>query len=142
MRSPSPTSRTLRNVNLSIADIAWAVASPIAALYLRDADILSRVPWSMVGSYWIVAVGFSVLAFLVFRINDEIPHYFSVHGALDIIKAVAFAELTTFVSGGGNIYIEDYEGNAIWTPILGYNGAPGVIADSGCTGDPGVPTAA
>ena len=97
MRSPSPTSRTLRNVNLSIADIAWAVASPIAALYLRDADILSRVPWSMVGSYWIVAVGFSVLAFLVFRINDEIPHYFSVHGALDIIKAVAFAELTTFV---------------------------------------------
>ena len=95
MRVPSPTSRTLRDINLSYADVAWAVASPIVALYLRDAEILSRVPWSMVGSYWVVAVGFSVLAFLVFRIDDEIAHYFSVHGALDIIKAVAFAELST-----------------------------------------------
>ena len=97
MRLPSPTSRTLREINLSFVALAWAVASPIVALYLRDAEILSRVPWSTVGSYWIVAVGFSVLAFLVFRIDDEIAHYFSVHGALDIIKAVAFAELATCI---------------------------------------------
>ncbi len=97
MRLPPPTSRTLRKANLSFVDIAWAVAAPIAALYLRDAEILSRVPWSMVGSYWIVAAGFSVLAFLIFRIDDEIAHYFSVHGTLDIIKAVAFAELATCV---------------------------------------------
>jgi hypothetical protein len=52
------------------------------------------------------------------------------------------AELAAFVAGGGNIYIEDYEGNAIWTPILGYNGLPGLVVTTGCTGDPGVPTAA
>jgi lipopolysaccharide/colanic/teichoic acid biosynthesis glycosyltransferase len=97
MRIPSPTSRTLRKVNLSIADLVWAVASPILALYLRDMDILSRVPWSMVASYWMVAAGFSCLAFVVFRIDDEIAYYFSVHGTFDIIKAVAFAELATCI---------------------------------------------
>jgi PEP-CTERM motif len=56
--------------------------------------------------------------------------------------AARSAELAAFVSAGGNIYVEDYEGNAIWTPILGYNGAPGVLISTGCTGDPGIATPA
>jgi len=55
--------------------------------------------------------------------------------------AVGFeAELAAYVATG-NLYIEDYQGLPVWTAILGFDGAAGVIADSGCTGDPGVPTA-
>jgi len=58
------------------------------------------------------------------------------------------ADLKAFVAGGGNLYDEDYLGTAggpshaaTWAAILGFDGAPHVIADSGCTGDPGKPTA-
>jgi hypothetical protein len=56
------------------------------------------------------------------------------------------ADLASFVAGHGNLYIEDYLGGGgtfadTWNSILGFNGLPGVRADSGCTGDPGVPTA-
>lgn len=56
------------------------------------------------------------------------------------------ADLTAFVAGHGNLYVEDYLGGggafaSTWNSILGFNGLPGVRADSGCTGDPGVPTA-
>jgi hypothetical protein len=65
--------------------------------------------------------------------------------------AVGFeAGLAAFVAAHGNLYIEDYLGTegsgvspfaATWAAILGFDGSPSVIADSGCTGDPGVPTA-
>ena len=55
------------------------------------------------------------------------------------------ADLAAFVAGHGNLYVEDYLGGggfaSTWNSILGFDGTPGVIADSGCTGDPGVPTA-
>ena len=60
------------------------------------------------------------------------------------------AALAAYVSGGGNLYVEDYLGGGgtgssvfapQWNTILGFDGSAGEIADSGCTGDPGVPTA-
>ena len=55
------------------------------------------------------------------------------------------ADLAAFVAGHGNLYVEDYLGGggfaATWNSILGFDGTAGVLADSGCTGDPGVPTA-
>lgn len=54
------------------------------------------------------------------------------------------ADVSAYIAGGGNIYIEDYlgfVGSDPWSSILGFNGLPGRIADTGCTGDPGVPTA-
>jgi hypothetical protein len=54
------------------------------------------------------------------------------------------AALAAFLTGGGNLYVEDYLGApshaSSWATILGFDGSAGVIADSGCTGDPGVPT--
>jgi len=50
----------------------------------------------------------------------------------------------------GNLYVEDYLGGggvggatyaASWATVLGFDGTGGEIADTGCTGDPGVPTA-
>ena len=55
--------------------------------------------------------------------------------------------LASFRAAGGNLYIEDYLGTAggpsnaaSEAAILGFDGSAGVIADTGCTGDPGVPT--
>jgi hypothetical protein len=52
--------------------------------------------------------------------------------------------------GRGNLYIEDYLGTAggpdngasrgVWAAVLGFDGLPGLIQDTGCTGDPGTPT--
>jgi hypothetical protein len=54
-------------------------------------------------------------------------------------------DLAAFVAGHGNLYIEDYLGApsfpSTWNSILGFDGTPGVRADTGCTGDPGTPTA-
>lgn len=55
------------------------------------------------------------------------------------------ADLAAFIAGHGNLYVEDYLGApsfaSTWNSILGFDGLPGVRADTGCTGDPGVPTA-
>lgn len=55
------------------------------------------------------------------------------------------ADLAAFVAAHGNLYVEDYLGApsfaSTWNSILGFDGLPGVRADTGCTGDPGVPTA-
>jgi PEP-CTERM motif-containing protein len=55
------------------------------------------------------------------------------------------ADLAAFVAAHGNLYVEDYLGGgafaATWNSILGFDGLPGVRADTGCTGDPGTATA-
>ena len=55
------------------------------------------------------------------------------------------SDLAAFVAAHGNLYVEDYLGAprfaSIWNTILGFDGNSAVLADSGCTGDPGVPTA-
>lgn len=53
------------------------------------------------------------------------------------------AELATYVLGGGNLYVEDYEGKAVWDAIIGVpagTGVAGLVISTGCTGDPGVAT--
>jgi lipopolysaccharide/colanic/teichoic acid biosynthesis glycosyltransferase len=71
------------------------MASPIAALWLRDSDILFGTDWTVVGLYWALASGFALVAFFALRIQDGMNRYFSVHAALDIAEAVLFAELMT-----------------------------------------------
>lgn len=95
MHFPSPTSRSGQRVYLSLWDLFWAVASPMAALCLRDSDILFSTDWRVVGLYWALASGFALMAFFALRIQDGINRYFSFHAALDIAEAVLFAELMT-----------------------------------------------
>src|SRR4029079_8511812 len=95
MRNFLPTSRTLWKVNLSVWDAGWLLASPVLALYLRDAESVSRAEWQVVGSYWVVAATFSLVGLLVLRVSDEIAYHLSVHDMLDVARAVVFAELTT-----------------------------------------------
>src|SRR6202048_4417882 len=93
MSMPSPTSRSGRRIYLSLCDLLWALLSPLAALYLRDADMLYRYDWTGVAYYTGMSAGFAVLAFLVLRIQDGMTRHFSVHEALDIVEAVLFAEI-------------------------------------------------
>src|ERR1700731_1277969 len=98
MSMPSPPSRSGQRIYLSVCDLLWAVASPLVALYLRQADILYRDDWTGVALYAGMSAGFALLAFLVLRIQDGMTRHFSVHEALDIVEAVLFAELMTLAA--------------------------------------------
>src|ERR1700724_3152448 len=95
---PSPPPVAGRQSSVSSSALLWALASPLVALYLRDADILSRGDWTAVAYYTGMSAGFALLAFLVLRIQDGMTRHFSVHEALDIVEAVLFAELMTVVA--------------------------------------------
>jgi FlaA1/EpsC-like NDP-sugar epimerase len=95
MRIPSPSSRGALAFHLSVFDVAWACISPLLALYVRDANIFLYGDPATIGLYVLVCAGFSLVAFLVFRVGDGVTSYFSVCDALDVSKAVVFAELMT-----------------------------------------------
>jgi lipopolysaccharide/colanic/teichoic acid biosynthesis glycosyltransferase len=42
-------------------------------------------------------VSFSLVGFFIFRVQDQIAYHFSFHDAFDIVKAVAFTELTACI---------------------------------------------
>jgi lipopolysaccharide/colanic/teichoic acid biosynthesis glycosyltransferase len=93
MHARSPSSRASWSIRVSAFDALWAALAPLLALWVRDAYILSS-DWALtVALYCSVATGFSLLAFLAFRIRDQMASYFSVHDAIDIVKAVLVAEL-------------------------------------------------
>lgn len=91
-----PTSRSRRRIYVSILDIVWALISPLVALYLGGALVLAQQNWSMVSTYWALASGFAIVAFLAFRLQDSITQHFSAHEAIDVAEAVLVAELMTF----------------------------------------------
>lgn len=98
MPVPSPTSRSGTRIYLSLWDLFWALVSPVLALYLRDADLVFRANWEVLGYYWLFSSGFALVAFVALRLQDGMTRYFSVHEALDIAEAALFTELMTFVS--------------------------------------------
>src|SRR5438132_10434805 len=97
MRVPSPTSRSGTRVYLSLWDLFWAVVSPVVALLLRDAEIVFRADWEVLGYYWLFSSGFALVAFVALQFQDGMTRYFSLHEALDIAEAALFTELMTFV---------------------------------------------
>src|SRR6266404_5657736 len=97
MRIPAPTSHSGRKTQLAFWDVCWALACPIVALYLRDAEIISHDEWGVVGPYLVLSAVFSLAGFIAFRIQDGMPCHFSVHDSLAIVKAVVFAELVTCI---------------------------------------------
>src|SRR5262245_14948253 len=93
---PSPTSRSGRRVHLlTIWDLSWILVTPGLALYLREAEVLTHGDWVAIGQYWAISVGFAVLAFYSFRLQDGANRNFSVQEAIDILEAVLFTELMT-----------------------------------------------
>ena len=95
MRIPVPTSRAGQKSRLSAWDFFWACACPGLALLLRDAQIVANADWTAVKIYWAIATTSTVVALFVFRIHEEMAHYFSIHNTVDIARAVVLAELLT-----------------------------------------------
>lgn len=96
MRMQTPSSRGSFRIQFSAFDVVWATAAPLLALYLRDAYILSLdLPTAVL--YCAVSLLFSLIAFLAFRLYAGMSNFFSVHDALDVIKAVVFAEFMIFI---------------------------------------------
>src|SRR3974390_1771584 len=94
MRARLPTSRGALRIRFSCLDVICAVASPILALSIRDAYILNTADGlHIVALYCSVWIVFSLIFFQVFRLYDGLADHFSVHDALDVVKAVACTEL-------------------------------------------------
>jgi lipopolysaccharide/colanic/teichoic acid biosynthesis glycosyltransferase len=98
MRTLMPSSGGYFRARLSIFDATWAFLSPLIALYVRDAYVLSYAGSPTVALYCALSGVVAIIAFMVFRLHDGMTRYFSVHDALDVVKAVIFAELVTSVA--------------------------------------------
>jgi FlaA1/EpsC-like NDP-sugar epimerase len=90
-----PSSHGSFRVRLSTFDVFWAAASPLLALYCRDAYILHVQFASLVVLYCGISLACSLIAFLAFRISDGISRYFSVHDVFNVVKAVVASGLMT-----------------------------------------------
>jgi lipopolysaccharide/colanic/teichoic acid biosynthesis glycosyltransferase len=94
MRSHAPSSRAYFRLRVSAIDASFAVLSPLLALALRDAPVLSDRSYSLF-LYWACCTSFSLISFSFFRLEHRGARYFSVDDIFDIVKAVVVAELLT-----------------------------------------------
>ena len=75
-----------------------ALGSPLLALWLRDAHVLSIEGWQAAAIYCLLSFAFSLFAFLLFRIRDGMSSLFSVNDALDAGKAVILSQFMTILA--------------------------------------------
>jgi lipopolysaccharide/colanic/teichoic acid biosynthesis glycosyltransferase len=94
MRPHAPSSRAYFRIRISAIDASFAVLSPLVALALRDAPVLSDRSYSLY-LYWTCCAFFSLISFSFFRLEHRGARYFSVDDIFDIVKAVVVAELLT-----------------------------------------------
>jgi lipopolysaccharide/colanic/teichoic acid biosynthesis glycosyltransferase len=95
MRFRSPSSHGSIALRFSPLDVAFAAASPLLALYLRNAVILTQFDAEAVAIYVLISLACSLIGFVVFKIYGGIPGYLSVHDMVDLVKAVLVGELMT-----------------------------------------------
>jgi lipopolysaccharide/colanic/teichoic acid biosynthesis glycosyltransferase len=94
MRFRLPSSRAHFRVRISAIDACFALMSPLFALSLRDAPVLSDGSYSLY-FYWASSTIFALISFSVFRLDYRSVRYFAVDDIFDIVKAVVVAELLT-----------------------------------------------
>ena len=97
MRAHLPSSRGYFRPGFSIFDTFWAALSPLLALYVRGAYILSADGAATATLYCGISFVFALTAFLAFRLHEALSRYFSVHDVLNILKASSVAGLMTAV---------------------------------------------
>jgi lipopolysaccharide/colanic/teichoic acid biosynthesis glycosyltransferase len=119
MRLRSPTSKSNFNLKLSPFDIFWAAAAPFVALALRDPVLLDlpSFPRELPPTYQyvLVTIACSILAFLLFKVNDGMTHFFSVHDVLAVCGAVA---VTVVSSSAILFFLTRMDGVPRSTPLI------------------------
>jgi lipopolysaccharide/colanic/teichoic acid biosynthesis glycosyltransferase len=119
MRLRSPTSKSNFNLKLSPLDVFWAGAAPFIALALREPVLLElpgfprEIPPTY--QYALVTIACSILAFLLFKVNDGMTHFFSVHDVLAVCGAVA---VTVVSSSAILFFLTRMEGVPRSTPLI------------------------
>src|SRR5258708_5603987 len=96
MRFRSPSSHGKIAVRFSPLDVVLAAASPLLALYLRNALILDPFDPGAVVFYVLIALTSSLIGFVLFRIQGGIPGYLSVYHVPALVRAVLAAKLMPF----------------------------------------------
>jgi lipopolysaccharide/colanic/teichoic acid biosynthesis glycosyltransferase len=97
MRFRSPSSRGYFRLHFSSFDVFWAAIAPLLALYFRSAYILSPKFAQIAVAYCALSLAGSLIAFLVFRLSDGVNRHFSVHDALNVVKAAVGSGLLSSV---------------------------------------------
>jgi lipopolysaccharide/colanic/teichoic acid biosynthesis glycosyltransferase len=92
-----PSSHVFTRFRFSPLDVIWAAVSPLLALYLSSAYILTDGDVSHTGSYCLISVAISLFAFAVFRVHVGLPRYLSARDVTALAQAVAVGELMTCV---------------------------------------------
>jgi lipopolysaccharide/colanic/teichoic acid biosynthesis glycosyltransferase len=98
MRNGAPSSRAYFRFRISAVDASFAILSPLAALVIRDAPVLSEAYSLYFYFYWACCTIFSLISFSVFRLEHRGACYFTVDDIFDIVKAVVVAELLTAIA--------------------------------------------
>jgi lipopolysaccharide/colanic/teichoic acid biosynthesis glycosyltransferase len=93
MRIRSPSSRGNFLGRICVWDACLAAASPILALCLRNALILTSDDRFLIVGYWLISFISSLTAFGALGIDDGIPRYLSVRDLMILAKAVLASEL-------------------------------------------------
>jgi len=88
LRLPPASSRPRPRIRISTADLALATLAPIAALYLRDALVLSPDNAASALLYCALSLSFTGIALLAFGVDGGIPGYLSIHDVVDVTKVV------------------------------------------------------
>src|SRR5262245_4798198 len=97
MRIHLPSSRGYFRAGLSVFDTFWAALAPLLALYVRGAYSLSEEGAHLAALYCAISFVFALIAFIALRVNDGLSRYFSVHDAINILRASAAAGIMTAV---------------------------------------------
>jgi lipopolysaccharide/colanic/teichoic acid biosynthesis glycosyltransferase len=93
-----PSSRARLRIRLSPVDVVLAAAAPVGALCLRNVGLASGGDWILAGSYWLVSLVFSVVAFQATGVSDTIPRYISAGDLACIAKAVLGGQVMTAIA--------------------------------------------
>lgn len=124
-----PSSRASLRVRLSPVDVTLAAAAPLAALYLRNVGLASTGDWTIAGSYSLVSLGFSLVAFQVLGISNPIPRYISVSDLLDVAKVVLGGQLMTAIAlftvtrlNGIPRSVPAIQALVLWAGLVAYRG--------------------
>jgi lipopolysaccharide/colanic/teichoic acid biosynthesis glycosyltransferase len=95
MRILSPVSRGSFSLRLSAFDTVWALLTPLLALWIRGAPVLSASDWPEALIYCALSFTAAIVAFLMFRVRDGMTPMFAVQDAIGVVKAVLVSEFVT-----------------------------------------------
>ena len=90
-----PSSKSTIVYRLSALDVAATVAAPIIALWIRNPKELFYISPTVITTYIVISVCFSLWFFVWFRVARSLPNHFSIQDASEIAKATLFSVSAT-----------------------------------------------